>query len=77
MRLGPPSPSFLDQRNAILQASTIAGGADTTSSGSVFASRGMGYFASTRGDFDSTPDADFSLPPAGDADRRPARRGAR
>jgi extracellular elastinolytic metalloproteinase len=65
MRLGPPSPSFLDQRNAILQASTVAGGADSDLIWDVFASRGMGYFASTRGDFDANPDADFSTPPTG------------
>ena len=65
MRLGPPQPSFLDQRNAILQASTLAGGADTSLIWEVFASRGMGYFASTKGDFDYEPDADFSVPPTG------------
>ncbi len=65
MRLGPPSPSFLDQRNAILQASTVAGGADSDLIWDVFASRGMGYFASTRGDYDGNPDADFSTPPTG------------
>ena len=43
----------------------MAGGADTSLIWDVFASRGMGYFASTKGDFDSTPDADFSLPPSG------------
>jgi hypothetical protein len=67
MRLGPPSPSFLDQRNAILQADTALGGADRNEIWDVFASRGMGYFASTRGDFDANPDADFSLPPAAGA----------
>ena len=65
MRLGPPQPSFLDQRNAILQASILAGGADTSLIWEVFASRGMGYFASTKGDFDYEPDADFSVPPTG------------
>ena len=65
MRLGPPQPSYLDQRNAILQASTLAGGADTSLIWEVFASRGMGYFASTKGDFDYEPDADFSVPPTG------------
>jgi extracellular elastinolytic metalloproteinase len=67
MRMGPPQPSFLDQRNAILQESALAGGADTSLIWEVFASRGMGYFASTRGDFDYEPDADFSVPPTGSA----------
>ena len=68
MRLGPPSPSFLDQRNAILQADTVLhGGADRDLIWQAFASRGMGYFASTKGDQDSVPDADFSLPPAANA----------
>jgi hypothetical protein len=64
MRLGPPSPSYLDQRNGILQEDTVLGGHDADLIWKVFASRGMGYFAATRGDYDSTPDADFSLPPA-------------
>ena len=65
MRLGPPSPSFLDQRNAILQASEVAGGQDTNLIWQVFANRRMGYFASTRGDFDAYPEADSRF-------RRPA-----
>jgi extracellular elastinolytic metalloproteinase len=64
MRLGPPSPSYLDQRNGILQEDTVLGGQDTALIWEVFAARGMGYFAATRGDYDRTPDADFSLPPA-------------
>jgi extracellular elastinolytic metalloproteinase len=65
MRLGPPSPSFLDQRNAILQADTVLHqGADRDLIWKVFAARGMGYFASTRGDYDDSPEADFSPPPA-------------
>ena len=64
MRLGPPQPTFLDQRNAILQADAVAGGRDADSIWAVFASRGMGWFASTRGDSDDSPEADFTLPPA-------------
>ena len=46
MRLSPPEPSFLDMRNAILQADAGAAAARTaTRSGSLFAARGMGYFA--------------------------------
>jgi hypothetical protein len=69
MRLAPPEPSFLDMRNAILQADS----ADATSPGryhsviwSVFAHRGMGFFAGTDDATDTSPVEDFSLPPAGD-----------
>jgi extracellular elastinolytic metalloproteinase len=64
MRLSPPNPSFLDERNAILQESTILGGQDTNLIWQTFADRGMGYFASTTGDQDGSPEADFSMPPA-------------
>jgi extracellular elastinolytic metalloproteinase len=64
MRLGPAQPSYLDQRNAILQADTVAGGADQDLIWSVFASRGMGYYASTTGAYDFQPQEDFQLPPA-------------
>ena len=47
MRLSPPEPTFLDMRNAILLADQAAGGANATAIWSVFAHRGMGYYAST------------------------------
>ncbi len=59
MRLSPPEPSFLDMRNAILQASTE----DDDAIWAVFAARGMGYFASTDGSADIAPDADTNAPP--------------
>jgi hypothetical protein len=65
MRLGPPEPTYLDERNAILQADTVAGNGDQALIWRVFASRGMGYFASTSGDQDVAPREDFSLPPTG------------
>ncbi|MEA2125341.1 MAG: extracellular elastinolytic metalloproteinase [Solirubrobacteraceae bacterium] len=67
MRLGPAQPSFLDQRDAILAAGAVAGGADQDLLWHVFAARGMGYFAATGGDADVAPTADFSLPPAAGA----------
>jgi hypothetical protein len=70
MRLAPPEPSFLDMRNAILQADS----ADATSPGryhdaiwAVFAHRGMGFFAGTDDGSDTSPVEDFSLPPAADS----------
>ena len=57
MELAPPDPSMLDMRNAILQAETVAtapgapfaGSDDTSNLWTVFAHRGMGYFAATTG----------------------------
>jgi extracellular elastinolytic metalloproteinase len=70
MRLSPPNPSFLDERNAILQADTaLFGGVHHDLLWSAFAHRGMGYFASTPDATDSNPIADFSLPPSADTPR--------
>lgn len=66
MRLVPPEPSFLDMRNAIVQADTIAGGAHRAAIWQTFARRGMGWFASTADAADRAPLEDFSPePPAG------------
>jgi extracellular elastinolytic metalloproteinase len=70
MRLSPPEPSFLDQRNAILQADAndAPAGQDAATIWAVFASRGMGWFASTSSSSDVRVIEDFSLPPTtGDA----------
>jgi extracellular elastinolytic metalloproteinase len=64
MELSPPEPSFLDMRNAILQADTVAGGASRDVIWQVFATRGMGYFASTIDSSDTAPIEDISPPPA-------------
>ena len=48
MRLTPPEPSFLDARNAILQLAADAAAARRRC-GTVFAARGMGFYASTTG----------------------------
>jgi extracellular elastinolytic metalloproteinase len=70
MRLSPPNPSFLDARNSILQADTaLFDGANHDLIWSVFAHRGMGYFASTSDSTDSAPIADFSPPPSASTPR--------
>jgi extracellular elastinolytic metalloproteinase len=64
MELSPPSPSYLDMRNAIIQGDLVeTGGANETTIWQVFANRGMGYFASSVGGDDVAPFQDFSTPP--------------
>jgi hypothetical protein len=64
MRLSPVEPSFLDMRNAILQADQAEGAPRRSQIWTVFANRGMGFFASTIDGADVKPVADNSLPPA-------------
>ena len=74
LRLSPAEPPFLDQRNAIRHADKAAGGARRQQIWSVFANRGMGFFATTV----DASDADTGrgqLDPA--AAGRPARRRRR
>lgn len=59
LRTVPAQPSFLDLRNAIL----LAHEGDDAPLWEVFASRGMGYFASTEDSGDTQPTADFRTPP--------------
>ena len=67
MELSPANPTFLDQRNAILQADTVVnGGRAHDRVWQVFAKRGMGYFAAAFSGDDIRPDEDFSLPPGPD-----------
>ncbi|WP_329273063.1 M36 family metallopeptidase [Streptomyces sp. NBC_01451] len=67
MELSPVNPSFLDQRNAILQADTVVdGGRAHDRIWQVFAKRGMGWFAAALTGDDTRPDEDFSLPPGPD-----------
>jgi extracellular elastinolytic metalloproteinase len=63
LRLSPADPSFLDMRNAILQADVNRGLRDRDRIWAVFAARGMGLGASTLGDFDTRPVEDFTAPP--------------
>jgi hypothetical protein len=68
MRLSPPSPSMLDERNAIIQADQVDyAGAHRATIWSVFANRGMGYFAFTDSSNDTTPNADFTTEAAANA----------
>jgi extracellular elastinolytic metalloproteinase len=60
MRMAPPEPSFLDMRNAILAAETGLPGDHRNAVWTVFARRGMGYWAHTEGAGDVDPDEDFS-----------------
>jgi hypothetical protein len=70
MGLLAPEPSFLDARNAILVADqTLYGGADTTALWTVFAGRGMGFFAASLNGDDTSPAQSFALPPAADTPR--------
>jgi extracellular elastinolytic metalloproteinase len=69
MSLSPPDPSFLDMRNAILQADVMfSGGANADDIWRVFRRRGMGFFASTAGGDDTRPTENFSMPPSCDVD---------
>ena len=65
MRLSPPEPSFLDQRNAILQADAITApaGQDAERIWQVFAARGMGWFASVDSAADVRAIESFAPPP--------------
>jgi hypothetical protein len=64
MSLSPAEPSFLDERNAILQADQIVyGSSHVKTLWKIFANRGMGYFAGSVDSADQTPAADFHVPP--------------
>jgi subtilisin-like proprotein convertase family protein len=63
LRLSPKQPSFLEMRDAILQADTIGGGTRRAQIWSVFAARGMGYSASTTSANATHATAAFDTPP--------------
>jgi hypothetical protein len=68
MSLSPSNPSMLDERDAILLAdATLRGGRHLDTIWSVFAHRGMGFFAGALNGNDSTPGEDFSTPPPDNA----------
>ena len=59
-----PFPSFLDMRNALLEANRAVGGADRDAIWQTFAARGMGFFASSGVDpNDPAPVQNSSTPP--------------
>jgi extracellular elastinolytic metalloproteinase len=64
MELSPANPSFLDERNSILQADLVVNGGKLQKKiWQVFAKRGMGFFAAALNGDDAAPVEDFSLPP--------------
>jgi extracellular elastinolytic metalloproteinase len=64
MELSPANPSYLDMRNAILQADQVVNGGNAHDTiWKVFAHRGMGYFAASIDGNDLHPIADTHLPP--------------
>ncbi len=64
MELSPSNPSYLDVRNAILIADTALNkGRFHRKIWSVFAKRGMGFFAGSLGGNDSAPGANTKTPP--------------
>ncbi|MCW2749637.1 MAG: peptidase fungalysin [Aeromicrobium sp.] len=65
MELSPADPTMLDMRNAILQADKVAYAAvDKKSLWSIFATRGMGWFAGATDGGDTQPAEDFHVPPS-------------
>ena len=65
MELSPTYPSFLDMRDAILQADqAVNRGAHARKIWKVFAQRGMGFLAGTVSGDDLHPVEDFSTPPS-------------
>ena len=70
MELSPSNPSFLDERNSILQADLVAdGGKLQKTIWQTFAARGMGFFAAATDGDDAAPVEDFSMPPAANTPR--------
>jgi hypothetical protein len=65
MELSAADPSFLDMRNAILQADLVAyGNRHSRQIWQVFANRGMGWFAGSTSSADVRPGQDFHMPPS-------------
>jgi extracellular elastinolytic metalloproteinase len=65
MSLSADDPSFLDMRNAIIQADLVAyGQSHTPALWKIFAQRGMGFFAGAIDGNDIAPAEDFHRPPA-------------
>lgn len=67
MPISPPSPSFLDMRDAILKAAELRyGDRYTALVWKAFAERGMGLSARTAGETDTDPKPGFDVPGTGD-----------
>ncbi|HEY7044219.1 MAG TPA: M36 family metallopeptidase [Nocardioidaceae bacterium] len=70
MELSPANPSYLDERNAILQADLVNyGGRHQDKIWKLFAARGMGWFAASVDGDDTHPAEDFSTPPPANTPR--------
>jgi len=70
MELSPSNPSFLDERNSILAADMVVNnGKNQKKIWTVFANRGMGWFAGSVDGDDTAPVEDFSMPPAANTPR--------
>jgi extracellular elastinolytic metalloproteinase len=66
MELSPNDPTMLDMRNAIVQADLVAsGGKNAGIIWTVFANRGMGWYAGVVDGGDAFPAEDFHKPPTG------------
>ncbi|MEU8222190.1 M36 family metallopeptidase [Kribbella sp. NPDC048915] len=66
MELAPADPTMLDMRNAIVQADLVAsGGKNADIIWTVFANRGMGWYAGVVDGGDAFPAEDFHKPPTG------------
>ncbi|MFG1816391.1 M36 family metallopeptidase [Kribbella sp. NPDC049174] len=66
MELSPNDPTMLDMRNAIVQADLVAsGGKNADIIWTVFANRGMGWYAGVVDGGDAFPAEDFHKPPKG------------
>ncbi|MBP2353512.1 hypothetical protein JOF29_004622 [Kribbella aluminosa] len=66
MELSPADPTMLDMRNAIVQADLVAsGGKNADTIWTVFANRGMGWYAGVVDGGDAYPAQDFHKPPTG------------
>ena len=77
MELSPANPSYLDMRNAILQADLVVnGGKAHDTIWTVFAHRGMGYFAAAIDGDDTAPDRGLRVCRRG-RERRRGRSAAR
>jgi subtilisin-like proprotein convertase family protein len=63
LRLSPKQPSFLDMRDAILQADSVTGGSHRAAIWQVFAHRGMGFGATTTSGNAGRGTVSFATPP--------------
>ena len=78
LRLSPDNPSFLEMRDAIIQADQVLGGdALRRRCGQLFAARGMGFSAHTASADATSAIEAFDLPPVLAARRRDGHRPAR